>query len=460
MSLNSLSLILIFPITTLINFSLPKEKQKYWLLFISLSLLLLGDIRFLLTILSCIIITYLGAIKISSASQNTRSLLLALTVCFNIGLIVAFRIPFIHNIIYPIGISFYTLQAVSYLAMVYRNDIPPEKDFISLALYLSFFPTVSSGPIERANKLLPQIKNGNSFDYDKARHGLYNLFSGFILKYLLADKIAVMVDYAYSNHNSLSGAAVLWGIFLYGFRLFADFAGYSLLALGYANMLGYDITINFKQPYLSTSVTEFWNRWHISLSSWLKNYIYIPLGGNKKGKFRKKLNLLITFMVSGLWHGIGLNYLVWGLIHALYQIVGHLLPKPGKLSYIGKILRIIRTFILIDFAWIFFRASSLTEAIEIIKQILFKFDFKKMTYYGEYCLGTSKLYVLAVIVGIAIFIVFEVLHEKGLYLEKILQEKKYLILRWTMYIFITLFIITIILRGYGESATNFIYADF
>ena len=267
------------------------------------------------------------------------------------------------DVILPVGISFYTFQAIGYTIDVYRGTVAAEKNFFRYALFVSFFPQLVAGPIERSGNLLRQLSDPKPYRHEDARHGLLIILWGYFLKIVLADRIAIFVNNAYGSYNGYSGSTLLLATVLFAIQIYCDFAGYSTIAVGAAEILGFKLTDNFDAPYLSSSVALFWKRWHISLTSWFRDYLYIPLGGSRKGKARKYLNLFIVFLISGLWHGADLSFLVWGGINGLYRVVGEAVaPLRNRLisflhihrdSFLYRTLCVAGTFLLIDFSWIF-----------------------------------------------------------------------------------------------------------
>lgn len=443
-----------------INFLLPPKYRYVWLGAASFFFYLSNDIHYASGLLLCIAATYVTGLLLGQKDRAGRKRLLILCVGVHIFVLFWFRYPGAGSAFVPLGMSFYALQAIGYVAEVYRGSIQPEKNILRYAVYVSFFPTVMSGPIQRAPRLLDQIREGRDFDYKKAHSGLYLLLWGYVLKYVLANPLGGMVDYAYGHCTDLPGAALLWATFLYAVQLYCDFAGYSALAIGAAGILGFDIDGNFARPYLAVSVKDFWRRWHISLSSWLRDYVYIPLGGNRKGKCRKRINLMATFLVSGLWHGSGLQYLVWGGIHGAYQILEDCIPqKSVGGGYIRRILRGIVTFAMVDFAWLFFRADSVPQALSILKRIFFYFRFREMTYYGSYLLGRTKWELAFLLAGIAMVFLVDCVHEKRISIED-MAARIPAVLRWTAYVFLTLCILLAAVRSYGQTASTFIYTRF
>lgn len=274
----------------------------------------------------------------------------------------------------PLGISFFTLQAIGYLADVYLKRIKAEHNWWHYMLFVSFFPQIASGPISKAKDLLPQIKAKRHFDYSQAVQGLRWLLWGMFMKVVVADSIGLHVDIAYQTWNGQSGSNLLLMAVLYSFQIYCDFAGYSFMAVGVGELLGFELINNFKRPYFSQSVSEFWHRWHISLSTWLKDYIYIPLGGNRCSKARNYFNIFCTFLVSGIWHGANWTFIVWGMLHGVFQVMEKMLGLH-KLQSRGAV-RAIRTFIaffIITFLWIFFRMPTLGDACGVIGRIFTQF---------------------------------------------------------------------------------------
>jgi alginate O-acetyltransferase complex protein AlgI len=280
------------------------------------------------------------------------------------------------NILLPVGISFYTFQSLSYLIDVYRGDTEVERNPGMLSLYVGFFPLVVSGPIERSTRLLPQLKDPRRFDYDRVTNGLRLIFWGFFKKLVIADRLAPFVNTVFDNPDAHSGAPVLIAVYFFAFQIYADFSAYTDIAIGCARILGYDVMENFRRPYLAESVRTFWHRWHISLTTWLRDYLYIPLGGNRVDPWRWYVNIMIVFLLSGAWHGANWTFICWGMLHGLFLIasIGTATWRQRAVAavelddhpVIHEILRVLITFHLVTFAWIFFRAASLGDALLII----------------------------------------------------------------------------------------------
>jgi alginate O-acetyltransferase complex protein AlgI len=351
------------------------------------------------------LVSYLCGLKMGSGrarGQKTPYLLIAIIV--DVGVLLFFKYfdffsanlgRLVHQLnvggslpelklLVPLGISFYTLQTLSYIFDVYRGDIEPERHFGYLALYVAFFPTLIAGPIERGKHLLPQLNREHEFSYADTTDGLRLIAWGLFKKVVVADRIAIYVNAVYTDVRSYTGLPLILATILFAFQLYYDFSGYTDIARGVARLFGYDLLINFNLPYLSKSIVEFWRRWHMSMTSWFRDYVYIPLGGNRVSKPRAYLNIAIVFLVSGFWHGAGWTFIVWGGLHGLYMItsrategirgkaVSHLPFDPKGLF--AAVYRTALTFILVDFAWIFFRSSSLREATYVVTHM---FSFGK-----------------------------------------------------------------------------------
>lgn len=294
----------------------------------------------------------------------------------NVGLQVS---PITLNIILPVGISFYTFHGLSYVIDIYYNRIRAEKNFIDYALFVSFFPLLVAGPIERATHLLPQIKTQRKFDYHQAVDGLRQILWGLFKKVVIADSCAVFANDIFQNYTDYSGSTLLIGAFFFAFQIYGDFSGYSDIALGTAKLFGINLLRNFAYPYFSRDIAEFWRRWHISLSSWFKDYLYIPLGGSKGGNWIKIRNTFIIFIVSGFWHGANWTFIFWGLLNAVFIIPSILLKtnrvnidiaaKGRLLPNLNELLSILITFLLTTFAWIFFRAENIGDAFAYVGKI-------------------------------------------------------------------------------------------
>lgn len=278
------------------------------------------------------------------------------------------------EIILPVGISFYTFSALSYSIDVYQRKIEPTKDLLAYLAYVTFFPSILSGPISRATKQLPQYFQKRDFSYDFVVVACKSILFGGILKFCLADRLGIYVDAVYGNLTNHTGTTLFLASILYTIQIYADFAGYSLLAIGFGKLFGIELQTNFVRPYFSRTVTEFWRRWHISLTTWFRDYIYFPLGGNRVKKIRWMLNTMIVFVVSGLWHGAEYTFLIWGAFHGLCLVLeklvyGNKMKQISNGLSFGNIIRMLLTFCIVSFAWIFFRADNFSDAATIIGKI-------------------------------------------------------------------------------------------
>lgn len=357
------------------------------------------------------------------------------------------------KLIVPAGISFFTFEAVSYVADVYKGKIKAERNLFKLAVFISFFPTITSGPIERAGNFLPQLEKEKTFDYDEAVYGMRLMLLGFLKKIVMANYLALFVDNVFSRVYFFRGPVFIVAVVLYTFEIYLDFSGYTDIARGAARMLGFDISENFKSPYLSSGVKEFWSRWHISLSTWLRDYIYIPLGGNRKGKARKLINLMVTFLISGIWHGANFTFIAWGILHGIYQCGQEFINDKLKWLKVSRIVKVIATFALVSFAWLFFRADSLSDVMFILKNVSNTDNF-----YG-YMLAmgflSSWAYVSVVIILFAT-VTYDLVSEKK---DIIISFGKLpLIARWVIYV--AAVSLVVLMKAHIGNSADFIYFSF
>jgi alginate O-acetylation protein len=346
------------------------------------------------------------------------------------------------NVLLPVGISFYIFQAVGYAVDVYRGTIKAEKNFVVYALFISFFPQLVAGPIERAKNMLPQFREKHKFSYENFDAGLRLMIWGFFMKLCVADRVSTYVDAVYNNYMEHSGVSLLLATFFFTFQIYCDFAGYSLIAIGSSKMMGFTLMENFHRPYFAKSIKEFWRRWHISLSTWFKDYLYIPLGGNRVGHYRHLWNLFVTFLVSGIWHGANLTFVLWGSLHGLYQIVGieknRLLPKVNVSKRLHTVFNCLVTFVLVMFAWIFFRANDLHSAFSIIAKI---FTDRGPLFTGE---GIPSLLLGFMCIGI--LMLKEIKDEMSIKVHA-LNSKNYLVRIISISLFIAFIILTASFNG-------------
>lgn len=348
----------------------------------------------------------------------------------------------------PLGISFYTFQAVGYLADVYYGRINAEKNWWDYMLFVSFFPQIASGPISKAKDLLPQIKAKRVFFYDQAVQGLKWILWGMFMKVVMADRVGMYADSILNNYEYQSGLSCWIGSIMYTFQIYGDFAGYSFMAVGVGELMGFELVNNFRRPYLSQSVTEFWHRWHISLSTWLKDYIYIPLGGSRCSKWRNYWNIFVTFLVSGIWHGANWTFVVWGILHGLFQIIEKMLGLNKVISKgFVKGVRIVVTFLLVNIAWVFFRMPTLEQAGEVLQRMFTNYDIAMA--------DITPVMLLLVVFSIVVVVIKDLLDE---FLPKYLTPFHHnsVIVRWVTYAILLCLILTC---GVFD-ASQFIYVSF
>ena len=366
------------------------------------------DWRFLSLILLSTTVDYFVGIAIdSNKKQSIRKQWLWVSVLFNIGLLGFFKYynffvdswvdmfsiagynmksTWTLSIILPIGISFYTFQTMSYSFDIYYKKLKPTRDFLSFAAFVSFFPQLVAGPIERASNLLHQILNRRIFSYNQCVNGLKLILWGLFKKVVIADSLGLIVDDIFTNYTSYPASTLILGVTLFSFQIYGDFSGYSDIAIGTAKLFGIELTSNFKFPYFSRNIAEFWRRWHISLSDWFKHYVYIPLGGSHVSKLKSIRNIAIVFLISGFWHGSNWTFIFWGTLHALAFIPVFLLGKNKTyknsivaehtlLPSINEVLRILTVFLMVTFSWIFFRSETITDAFSFLERIITDFSF-------------------------------------------------------------------------------------
>ncbi|WP_273568324.1 MBOAT family O-acyltransferase [Maribacter halichondriae] len=396
MLFNSFTYLLFFPLVCILYYVITPKFRWLFLLIASYYFYMNWQPIYALLIFTSTVITYLAAYKLDTVKNlKTRKIFLFASLILNFGILFLFKYyDFFNNSVFevmdyfgirmklpdfdlllPVGISFYTFQAVGYTIDVYRGQVAHERHFGRYALFVSFFPQLVAGPIERATNLLPQFRKRIAFDYQKAIEGTKLIIWGYFMKIVVADRLAIYVNSIYNNAENHSSTTLVVATIFFAFQIYCDFGGYSNIAIGCAKIMGFDLMTNFRRPYFARSVGEFWQRWHISLSTWFKDYVYIPLGGNKVGKARHYFNLFVTFLVSGLWHGANWTFVIWGGLNGLYLILGRLFRFDSKkiqntnLRRFQALLKITTVFVLICFSWIFFRANSLGDAILIIKRI-------------------------------------------------------------------------------------------
>lgn len=485
MLFNSIDFLLFFPFVTLVYFILPHRVRWVWLLLASYWFYMSWNVRYALLIALSTAITYASGLLLQ---WRKRRLWVFLSFASNLAILFFFKYFgfFLNNlsaglalagigfkrpafdVMLPVGISFYTFQALSYTIDVYRGEVEPERNFFRYALFVSFFPQLVAGPIERSKNLLGQLHERHSFDPDQARDGLLLMLWGMFEKIVVADRLAILVDYVYQNYADLPGAAVVLATVLFAFQIYCDFGGYSHIAMGAAQVMGFRLMENFRQPYLAKSVAEFWRRWHISLSTWFRDYLYIPMGGNRKGRGRKYLNTMVTFLVSGLWHGASWSFVVWGGLNGAYQVIGEILaPARERVCQLLRIdrglpfwglLRTVFTFCLVDFTWLFFRANSLSTAYRMLVHTVRQFQLSLL--FGQlFSLGLDSANFQVALLTVAVLVATDLLRERLGSLRP-LVTRRCLPVRWSFYLVGVLTVLIFGIYGPGYDAAAFIYFQF
>ncbi len=497
MLFNSFDFLIFFPLVCILYYIIPFRFRHLFLLIASYYFYMCWNPQYALLMLTSTVITYLSGrlidyangMKDAKQKEKCRKGFLAGSFILNLAILFFFKyfnfavdtinaaLKTIHvspvdatlDIILPVGISFYTFQALSYTMDVYRGDIYTEKNFFKYALFVSFFPQLVAGPIERSKNLLKQINVKHSFDIHRIQYGITRMLYGYFQKVVISDNIAEIVNQIYNHHSKYGAIELIYATVLFAFQIYCDFGGYSNIAIGAAKVMGFDLMENFNAPYLSDSVMDFWRRWHISLSTWFRDYLYIPLGGNRKGRVRKYINLLIVFLVSGLWHGASWHFVAWGGINGLYQVIGDLL-KPirdracrllqlDRSTFSHKIAKIVITFILIDFSWIFFRADSIGQAFSIIKKMGSGLNLNALTGLNVFQIGLSFEQTAVVLLSILILLAVDVCRYHGMDLSQRFCKQEV----WFQYVGYLVIIFAILLFGYygpGFDASQFIYFQF
>ena len=464
-------------------FLVPRRLKNAALLLCSLVFYAWGEPRFVLFMTAAILQGYAAA-RLMERYPTRRRLLLTLSAVLSLGMlayckyadflisgfnaVTGLSVPLLRMAL-PIGISFYTFQILSYVIDLYRGEIRVQRNYFYLLLYVSFFPQLVAGPIERSTNLLTQFDTPHKLEYDNVRDGLLRMVWGFFLKIVIADRAAILVNQVFNYCNYYEGPTVLIAAVLFAFQVYGDFAGYSNIAIGAAQVMGFKLMKNFERPYLAVSVSDFWRRWHISLSTWFRDYLYIPLGGNRKGTVRKYINQMIVMLVSGLWHGAAWNYVIWGGINGLYQVAGGI-TKPFRrriqqktgartntLSW--RIGQVLTTFVLIDLSWIFFRANSLGDAMHLLSS-LFRGWNTSIFFDGSLLkLGLDQTEWLVLLGALLILLAVSLMQEKGVSVLEAVKRQQ-LWFRWLIYLAAIFVVLLTGIYGPGFAASSFIYFQF
>lgn len=496
MLFNSLNYLAFFPIVVLLYFAIPAKWLKLrnlWLLVASYFFYMNWNAAYALLLFASTFITYLAGLGIAAARAGSRQKLakwiLGISFAVNLGLLFFYKyanfmvencnrilglagrkeqLPLL-DVLLPVGISFYIFQALGYTMDVYRGKTQATRNLPRYMLFVAFFPQLVAGPIERSSNLLGQFETAHRFDVDRVRSGLLTMLWGLFMKIVIADNVAVYINAVYGNYMAYTGVEIILATILFAFQIYCDFGGYSYLAIGSAKVLGFTLMENFHAPYQAVSVKDFWRRWHISLTGWFRDYLYIPLGGNRKGKLRKYINTFIIFFVSGMWHGAAWTYIVWGSLNGLYLIVGEV--TAGFRSRLKKIFGVdesrfsykfgcgLITFALIDFTWLFFRAESVGEAFGIMRQIVLSLQLPQIFGLAVNRMGFSMQQLTALIIAFILLIIVDMLKNKGKDICALVLGQG-LWFRWLVYLGLLFMIMMYGAYGLEYTQTEFIYFQF
>jgi D-alanyl-lipoteichoic acid acyltransferase DltB (MBOAT superfamily) len=372
------------------------------------------------------------------------------------------------SMIVPLGIYVYTLQSISYIVDVYRGKIQAETRLWRYGLFMSFFPIIMQGPISRYDQLAHQLSTPHSLEYTNLKFGAQLILWGYFKKLVIADRAGIVVNQVFNNPSDYYGLVVFLVSCLYLLELYADFSGCVDICRGISKMLGIELMDNFRHPFFSTSVQDFWRRWHISLSSWLRDYLYIPLGGNRKGNVRKQINTLIVFTVSGLWHGAGLNYIFWGALHGIFLVIGSLTRSirqrfwqavhVSEDSFGLRLLRIIATWLLVVFAFLFFRANGLSAGLHMAYSMFSGFSFSQFTDGSLLNLGLDMANIIVLLSALLVLLIVSIIQEHCSVRQLIARQK--LPIRWGIYLVGLMVVLIFGQYGPGYSSAQFIYMNF
>ena len=496
MLFNSFDFLIFFPIVLMVYFIIPKKVRYIWLLITSYFFYMCWNAEYALLLLASTMITYGAGLFIDRWKDNMKrkKAMVAVSLILNFGILFFFKYAMfamdsLHaimskigvtmdvsgfDILLPVGISFYIFQAVGYTMDVYRGKITAEKNPLRYALFVSFFPQLVAGPIERSTNLLPQLQNVdkiNVWQPKRMQEGAIVMLYGYILKMIIADRAAVYVNAIYDveKYNTYTGFTVLIGIILFSFQIYCDFAGYTYIAIGAAKIMGFELMDNFKMPYMATSIKDFWDRWHISLSSWFRDYLYFPLGGSRKGTVRKYVNIFIVFLVSGLWHGAAWHYVLWGAIHGIMRVTGELTLKIREKIYNAlhfrrdtlavTLWKMLCTFSLVSVAWIFFRGESIRQSVDIFCNIFREYNPWVLTNGSIFELGLDAKEWNVLLVALLFLVVADCLRYCKMNLVELFMKQNL----WFRWIIFYIGIMAVVLFGvYGPQydAAQFIYFQF
>ena len=490
MLFNSIEFLIFFPIVLFLYYALAPKHRWVMLLIASYYFYMRWNPAYIVLIVLATAINYFAALGIDKYRQDKlkSKIFLAIGMVTSLGILFIFKYAnFVGDILnhifgflsiqrqfspidilLPVGISFYTFQAMSYTIDVYRGTTKVEKSFGYFALFVSFFPQLVAGPIEKSENLLPQLHQDHPFTYENASYGLKLMALGFFKKVVVADNLAPFVNKIYNAPENYAGGIWLVATFFFAIQIYCDFSGYSDIARGCARMMGIELMRNFRSPYLSASVKDFWRRWHISLSSWFRDYVYIPLGGSRRAFPIVCLNVFITFTLSGVWHGANYTFIVWGMLHGFYLVICNLLNRrstaapqkaPSRMHWLKSAVFTLFTFALVCFAWIFFRANSMSDAMYVIRNMFVgignPMDYLRSAYQTTVITAGIPLQMGLLFFYVLVLFLIDLLDTRK---DIILSVSSLpLVVRWSIYVIFTLFILICMPKN---APAEFIYFQF
>lgn len=491
MLFNSFQFLIFFPLVVLVYFLVPGKVRYLWLLTASYYFYMCWNAKYALLLFFSTAVTWISGIVLQQVSQKDweseriafcKKVCVAVSFLLNLSILFFFKYYYFtvdnlnyllekchlkvieprFDIVLPVGISFYIFQALSYTMDVYRQEIKAEKNFARYALFVSFFPQLVAGPIERSKNLLIQMENMDRlklWNYERVRNGILLMIWGFFQKLVIADRIAIVVNQVYESYQKFGFVELATTAVLFSFQIYCDFGGYSNIARGAAEVMGISLMNNFRQPYLAVDIKDFWRRWHISLTSWFTDYLYIPLGGNRNGRGTQCRNILIVFLCSGLWHGANWTYVVWGLLHGFAQVIGNIrkwmFPEKRWENYAGiRAVKTAVTFGIVTIFWVFFRADTIGQALGYLTQCL---KYRRLQTFTA--MGLNKANWIVLLLSLAILFVVDGIHERGISIRQSLYGRNVLV-RGAVYLAAIWGIILFGIYGYQYDVSQFIYFQF
>lgn len=500
MLFNSIHFMIFFPIVLIAYFIIPRKMRKIWLLIASYYFYMSWNPQYAILIAASTLLTYCSGIFIEKFQNPDitlykckQSMILVICLICNLTILATFKygnffIDTLNSILHrlhistidrrfdfllPVGISFYTFQALGYIIDVYRQDIKAEKNLLRYALFVSFFPQLVAGPIERSRNLLTQLQSIATiklWDAKRVTSGAILMIWGLFMKMVIADRIAILVNTVFDNYLMYGSTELCLAAVGFAIQIYCDFGSYSLIAVGASKIMGIHLMENFETPYFAIDIKDFWNRWHISLSTWFKDYLYIPLGGNRKGSLRKAMNKMLVFIISGLWHGASWHFVVWGGLHGFYQVGADISAAYRKKiierfhikthCFSWKLLQVTITFILVDFAWIFFRSDSIIDALRYIKRILARPTPWLLFNGGVFQLGLNRVEMNIFLFSLLLLILVDFIrYKKKIMIDVFLMEQN---IWFEWFAIISMIVMIFIFGEYGPSfdAQQFIYFQF